>query len=962
MKRLALTLIAGTLLLFSGTAQTTQLGGPISWHGKLPTNTNIQQVTMPAFDLAAIQAEDAINDQTKSKPWRFGYKYDTDISLENSGTWITLPNGNRIWQVEIIAPGARTINLALSNVHLPEGAKLHLYDYNQTHYIGAYTSRNNHPSQELGTELVYGDHIIVEYMEPKHVVGQGRFTISNVVHGYRSLNIIQNSLAKALNSSGSCNIDARCELDPYVGGISAWDDQIRSVAMIVVGTNGVCTGALINNTCDDGTPYFLTANHCLGAGGGTGNWLFRFNWDVPEGDPGMSCATTANTPNSFNNPSNYNQTTVNGATTLVSGTQADHALLLLDNLTVTDATNWGLFYAGWDYSDNESAVTAITGIHHPAGDIKKICRANDNGNNISHQNAGNPSAATWYLGTWSDGVTEPGSSGSPLFDQNGRIIGQLYGGAAACAGTSNNGQYDYYGRLGVSWGLGIGGYLNPASCSSTSQTNDGWDPNDAALPDNAGVLSVNQPTGSLCGSGTFTPEVVIRNFGTNALTSVTINYDVDGGTNNTFNWTGNLATNATATVTLPAMTTTNGNHTFNASTSDPNGTTDTEPANDASSSSFNVTLTGQQVTLSLETDCWGYETYWELVDATSSVVASGGNTSGIPPGGAQNAGAGDPGAYGNEVTITENWCLADGCYDFIIYDDYGDGLAGNGQGSCTTDGNFTITDGSGTTLASLQTVNFGNSDTSNFCVLPPCNSTFSSSTTQADCYGDNDGEITVTFTAGNASGATFDIGNGPQASGTFTGLAPGDYTVTIIDGDNCTSVVMVTLGGPSEITGTTNVTDETSGGDGAINLTPNGGAGNFTFSWTGPNGFTANTEDIDNLEDGTYSVTITDANGCSITLNGIDVAAASTSGIEDLEAGAFTLYPNPSNGLFYIQMSDATNGSVMVQVTDVTGRMVYDQIESATTFTVDLSNNAKGAYFLNISSNGTQFTKTIVKK
>ena len=64
-------------------------------------------------------------------------------------------------------------------------------------------------------------------------------------------------------------------------------------------------------------------------------------------------------------------------------------------------------------------------------------------------------------GAWEDGVTEPGSSGSPSFDQNHRIIGQLYGGAAACSGSVNNGAYDYYGRMDVSWGVGLSGTSTP---------------------------------------------------------------------------------------------------------------------------------------------------------------------------------------------------------------------------------------------------------------------------------------------------------------------------------------------------------------------------------------------------------------------------------------------------------------------------------------------------------------------
>ena len=69
----------------------------------------------------------------------------------------------------------------------------------------------------------------------------------------------------------------------------------------------------------------------------------------------------------------------------------------------------------------------------------------------------------WWIDNWEAGVTEPGSSGSPLFDQNHRIIGQLYGGAAACSGSVNNGAYDFYGRFNVSWGLGVSEYLDPSN-------------------------------------------------------------------------------------------------------------------------------------------------------------------------------------------------------------------------------------------------------------------------------------------------------------------------------------------------------------------------------------------------------------------------------------------------------------------------------------------------------------------
>lgn len=951
-------LFAGVLALFSmaTSAQITDMGGPVSLKGKSVTAVNVPRENMPGFDLAQIEAEDIINDAAKDAPWRFGYKYQTNLTPKNSGVWTDLPGGNRVWRTEIVASGALTINLTMQDVHFPEGAHLYLYDIAKTNSVGAYTARNNHPSGELGTDLVLGDHIVVEYFEPAAVRGEGKFTINGVTHGYRSLNIIQKSLAKALNSSGDCNIDARCPVDPYVGSISAWDDQIRSVAMIVTNGQGVCTGALINNSCDNGTPYFLTANHCLG--GGTANWLFRFNWDVPEGNAGMSCATTANTPISFDLSSNYDQTTVNGATVLVSGGGADHGLLLLDNLTVADAANWGLFYAGWNNNDTESAVNEVTGIHHPSGDIKKICRAYENGgaNNIHHANTAG--AAVWYMDAWDDGVTEPGSSGSPLFDQNGRIIGQLYGGSAACQGTSAQG-YDYYGRLGISWGLGIGTYLDPVACGGTNIVNDGWDPNAVTTVDDASIQGITSPMPVFCGDN-FDPIVTLRNAGGNPLTSATILYNIDGGTNVSYSWTGNLASNASVDITLANMTTTAGPHVFNAATSNPNGTTDTNPANDAALVNYNATIGGQAATLTINTDCWGYETYWEIVNAgASTVVASGGNPIGIAPGGLQGASTGDPGAYGDEMVITENLCLASGCYDLIMYDDWGDGMDGT-SANCAIDGDFILTDGTGATLAQMTTIVYA-ADTSNFCLTSPCNSTYSYSTVEPTCAENSDGSITVAFVTGNAVGATFDIGSGPQPSATFTGLSTGNYTINIMDGDACLTSLATLVTGPTPLTSsTTTITDELAGGDGAIDITVTGGTPNYTFAWTGPNGFTATTEDLTGLEDGIYAVTVTDNNGCVTTINNIVVE--SFVGLDEINESLFVVYPNPTNGIVNIVMTNAIVDDVAIRVTDVTGRIVYSSDLEGLSFNIDLSSTADGTYFLHVVTNDKRTTLPIVLK
>jgi lysyl endopeptidase len=911
--------------VFTVNAQVTNMGGPIGWKNKV-SQKNIPIEIMPGYDQAVINAEDLIDDQTKDRPWRFGYKYQTNFTLENSGNWTTLPNGGRLWQLGISCPNAMTINLLLEDFELPSGAYLYLYDVDQTNRVGAYTTRNNRDDGLLGTELVHGNQIIVEYYEPAGVMGQGSFTISDVIHGYRSLKTIQDELwGKALNSSGDCNVDVFCPLG------TGWEDQIRSVAMIVVSGSGICSGALINNTCDDGTPYFLTANHCLA--GGTGNWAFRFNWDCPVAN--VSCATTAN---SVNPGPPYDQT-ANGATILSNGTVSDFGLLQIDNMTITDAQNWNLFYAGWDNTD-ALTVTQGTGIHHPSGDLKKICREDQS---LTQNTAGNPTAEVWWIADWDQGVTEPGSSGSPLFDQNGRIIGQLYGGAAACSGTNDNNQFDYYGRFGISWNNGVSAILAPGGCGGAT-VNDGYDPNSPALADDGGIQSVITPTGQLCANN-FDPEVVLRNYGTNPLTSITINYDIDAGANNTFAWTGTLASGASVNVILPNMTTTSGAHTFNASTTLPNGNADTNTGNDASSSNYNAATNGQPITLDLNMDCFGSEISWEIQDVGLNIVTSGGPYTDLA----------------NGELITVNFCLDPGCYDFVINDTYGDGMYGEQWNNCSINGDYTITeDNTSSVLATIIAANsdFGNQEVNNFCVNAPCNGTLSSSSTDVSCFGANDGTVTVNLSGGD-NPITYDIGSGPQASGVFTGLAGGTFSVTVIDNSACSNIVNVVVNEPAAIADTYTVTNEIAGSDGAIDITVSGGVAPYSYAWTGPNSFSSSLEDLTGLNAGMYSVTVTDANGCSYNVAGIEVLSTVGIGENSIE---FSIYPNPSNGIFNIQLNNSGN-EVKIDIVDVTGRLIFTElIVGQSSFTIDLSNKADGTYFIRISDGVSQRSKPIVNQ
>jgi lysyl endopeptidase len=366
---------------------------------------------MPQVDAVALMAEDEARIQAGIKgPYRFGFNHATDLTLENSGIWTELANGDRVWRIAIECPAAHSINFEFHEYVVPAGAEVFVYN-GPGEVLGAFTAESNPGRSELGVTQLAGDRITIEYVEPAAVREQGRLRVGQVTHAYRDIM----GLTKGLGDSGTCNNNVICPVgDP-------WRAQIRSVAMITVGGSGLCTGQLINNCENDGTPYFLTANHCLG---GSNTWVFRFNWNS------ASCTQNQNGPT--------NQT-VSGSQLLVNSGGSDVALL---RLNTTPPASYNVFYTGWDKSG--TAPTASTAIHHPSGDVKKI--SFDNNAAVNGTFSG---AQCWRILNWEDGTTEGGSSGSGLWNQNGLLIGQLFGGQASCSNNIN----DYYGKFNVSYPL-----------------------------------------------------------------------------------------------------------------------------------------------------------------------------------------------------------------------------------------------------------------------------------------------------------------------------------------------------------------------------------------------------------------------------------------------------------------------------------------------------------------------------
>ena len=388
------------------------------------TSVDIPTQILPSFDILKFIEED--NEERNSsdmKPYRFANPIPVNFSMETHGIWTILEDGTAVWQLKIESPGAHSLNLIYDSFYLPEGAEFFVYSDDKEMVLGAFTSLNHKPHGGFSTAPVVGDIIILEYNEPPHAKFNGDISVNIVAHDYRDVFFNDE---RGYGDSGSCNNNVNCDVG------DSWEDEIRSVAMILTsGGSRLCTGSLVNNTSQDLSPYFLTANHCLG---GNNSWIFMFNYESP------ACSNQ-------NGPTNM---TVSGSSLMASSSTSDFALLLLNE---TPPESYNVHYAGWDVSG--STPNTPVGIHHPSGDIKKI--------SFDYNNASN-SGNYWDVNNWEDGTTEPGSSGSPLFDgSTQRIIGQLYGGTASCTSIT----YDTYGKTSTSWNLGMANYLDPNNTGAT---------------------------------------------------------------------------------------------------------------------------------------------------------------------------------------------------------------------------------------------------------------------------------------------------------------------------------------------------------------------------------------------------------------------------------------------------------------------------------------------------------------
>ncbi len=423
--------------------------------------------TLVAPDMASIMAEDLENERAANGlPQRMGVAIQARLNPQNAGKWHTLEDGSKLWRLRIRVKDAVALGVYYDTFYIPEGGRLFLYNKDRNQVLGAFTHENNPESGLFANEFVQGDEVILEYHQDKYITEEAVIHISELAYAYRHIRF------ELRETDGTTSL--WCMINVACSEGDDWQDQIRSVARISIkiGFNYYwCSGALINNTGNDREPFFLTAAHCGGnaSANDLNQWVFYFNYQA------STCTGSSSSWNSVTgcqlkarDPSQGND-------------GSDFYLVKLNN-NVPDSYN--VYFSGWNRSLSTADMGNGVSIHHPAGGIKKISTYTDR---LASSISWNGLPSHWRV-NWAEtenglSIVQGGSSGSPIFDSNGLIVGDLTGGYDY--NSCENPSPAFYGKIWYAWDMN--------GTTAATRLKDWLDPNESGIMKLPGVNWEIQP-------------------------------------------------------------------------------------------------------------------------------------------------------------------------------------------------------------------------------------------------------------------------------------------------------------------------------------------------------------------------------------------------------------------------------------------------------------------------------------
>jgi len=388
--------------------------------------------------------------------------------------WHATAQGTQVAALRFVSPQAKGVRLGVYIQSLPAGTVLRAYgtpgqaavEITQAQ-LQEMAARNATDADATPQEIhtwwspdFAGEATTLEVEIPAAAhPAQVQIAVPRLSHHTLSLDEAEDIVrAKAVGDAASCNVNAVCRPEA--------DLESRAVArmgFIRDGDSLLCSGTLLNDMASSGTPYFLSANHCVAtqrqASSLVTDWFFRAN----------SCAGAQPNPNRVRLDG--------GATLRYTAPATDVTLLQLH-----DTPPPGAAYAGSYFGAPPGIGNAgLSGLHHPEGDLQKfsagtlrglgncefVSRSGEAALLCERAPAGSPNARFWEV-NWQQGTTERGSSGSALFVNLGNtryVLGQLSGGSASC---ENPGGTDFYGRFDLAYRAALRNWLAPGGAADSN--------------------------------------------------------------------------------------------------------------------------------------------------------------------------------------------------------------------------------------------------------------------------------------------------------------------------------------------------------------------------------------------------------------------------------------------------------------------------------------------------------------
>lgn len=429
-------------------------GDPVSFNYStlLPLH-RVDMHRLPPVNVAELLAQDAQLALNPLRPFRLGAMRKTNLTPANSGTWEDLPGGGQVWRLRVHSTRALWVMAGFGTFRLQRPARLWIYN-EALQVDGCYSADDVQPHGQRWSFIVRGDTAVVEIHWPQELAGQTpNVHLGTFVHGYREpFDFPDECLA-------DCSPDTSCPLGLGI------EDIKRGVVRLYIpvdfpmcNASGIasCSGSLIHNTGSACDQYVLTAGHCVSHAGLATGASFLFNYERPGCCEGQASDSDKITGAILR--AQWDGTGPIEDPCMPDLPGSDFALLELD-AEVPASFNARL--NGWSRSGSTAGETGI--IHLPAGTKSRKVSVSTDGFEAE-------SDKFWRVPDWEIGNTKGGSSGGPLFNDAGRIIGVLTGGPVPeCPGTD-----DIFGRFDAAWTGGgtadtrLKDWLDPANTNLIS--------------------------------------------------------------------------------------------------------------------------------------------------------------------------------------------------------------------------------------------------------------------------------------------------------------------------------------------------------------------------------------------------------------------------------------------------------------------------------------------------------------